>query len=568
MAKKVTGRTDQGSKEYPGDEAYKKLFAKMLEEDKKKEKKKSEKKISAKESKGLLKVDDSSIKKIHGTISKLTGHVRKAVIRIGSLEKRSDKIEGRADKIEEKTSKIVNILKGQKSKIGEKIPGSSRDSLNKTLIETNKILVDIQKQLTLQSKNEEKQQKEKSRKDSASESRKRLKAEESLLEKTSKGIGKVIGKVASKSLEPISNIFDKIMSFIALIGAGIATNAVLEWLKDDKNREKINEWFGWIKDHWKWVLAGLGAIALIPVITTIAGLIGPIGTIVGLLLKGIPVLIGILTNPIFLGFAAAAGLIFAGKATLDFFKRMGAGGEAHLNAFEALKAELAEAGIDVIGGKAESEKFYISGSGKGRGGTSGRKTVEEAGSEEQKKLLASYIKRRDALIANKNAMGAEINKQRDAVIPIMKTVRTRGVRTKEVEDRKATNKLRNEAESKVRKEYEANIQGILEARKIGGPVMAGKPYIVGEGGPELFSPNINGSILSNYRTEKIYQMLSSDMNQGGGINMIELPPITNQMPPPEIPVPTQQATDVPEISSTNMADPYRQLSPLLYGITV
>lgn len=66
----------------------------------------------------------------------------------------------------------------------------------------------------------------------------------------------------------------------------------------------------------------------------------------------------------------------------------------------------------------------------------------------------------------------------------------------------------------------------------------------------------------------MYQMLSFDMNQGGGINMIELPPITNQMPPPEIPVPTQQATDVPEISSTNMTDPYRQLSPLLYGITV
>lgn len=89
MDKKVTGRTDQGTKKYPGDEAYKKLFAKMLEEDKKKEKKKSEKKISAKESKGLLKADDSSIKKIHGTISKLTGHVRKAVIRIGSLEKKS-----------------------------------------------------------------------------------------------------------------------------------------------------------------------------------------------------------------------------------------------------------------------------------------------------------------------------------------------------------------------------------------------------------------------------------------------------------------------------------------------
>jgi len=28
------------------------------------------------------------------------------------------------------------------------------------------------------------------------------------------------------------------------------------------------------------------------------------------------------------------------------------------------------------------------------------------------------------------------------------------------------------------------------------------------------------------------------------------------------------ATEVPEISSVNMADPYRKLTPMLYGITV
>ena len=40
------------------------------------------------------------------------------------------------------------------------------------------------------------------------------------------------------------------------------------------------------------------------------------------------------------------------------------------------------------------------------------------------------------------------------------------------------------------------------------------------------------------------------------------------MPPPELPPMGGQATDVPSISSVNMADPYRQLSPMLYGITV
>ena len=241
-------------------------------------------------------------------------------------------------------------------------------------------------------------------------------------------------------------------------------------------------------------------------------------------------------------------------------------GEAHLNAFEALKDELAEAGIDVTGGKAKDEKFYISGSGKGQGGNSGRKTVEEAGSEEQKKLLASYIKRRDALIDNKNTMGAEIKKQRDAVVPIMTTRTVKG-KAIEREDRKATDKLRNEAESKVRAQFEGNISGILEQRQMGGPVTSKTPYLVGERGPEIFMPNVNGSVVNNYRTEKIYQMLSSDIS-GGGISMINLPPVTNQMPMPEVQLPSAQASDVPEISSVNMADPYRQLSPMLYGITV
>ena len=559
--KKVTGRTDQGTKEFPGDEAYKKLFAKMLEEDKEKEKKKLEKsnKKKEKEEDKEKKSIQQAIKKNYQSIRRLDGSFKKAIARISKIEKT-------VAKQQKKTTKIISVLKTGKSNIGEKLPGSTGNELQKSLVETNKVLVDILKQMQLQSALEDKERRKLKQKEQTERSKKRLSAKESELEKSSKKLSKETKKKSEKMMSPIKGILDDLLDFILLIGGGIATNAVFEWLKDDKNREKINEWFGWIKDHWKWVLAGLGAIALLPVVGAISGLIGPIGTIVGLLLKGIPVLIGVLTNPVFLGVAAGAGLLMAGKATLDFFKRMGAGGEAHLNAFEALKKELAEAGIDVIGGKAKDEKFYISGSGKGQGGDVGRKTVEEAGSEEQKKLLASYIKRRDALIDNKNTMGAEIKKQRDAVVPIMTTRKSKG-KTIEIEDRKATNKLRSEAESKVRAQFEGNISGILEQRKMGGPVMAGKPYLVGEGGPELFSPNINGSIMSNYRTEKIYDMISSDMGQGG-INMINLPPITNQMPTPEVQVPSGQATDVPEISSINMADPYRQLSPMLYGITV
>ena len=110
--------------------------------------------------------------------------------------------------------------------------------------------------------------------------------------------------------------------------------------------------------------------------------------------------------------------------------------------------------------------------------------------------------------------------------------------------------------------------GEMEARAMGGPVSAGTPYLVGERGPEIFSPNIDGSVVNNMRTEKIYEMITSKKRGRGGVNIQTLPTITNQLPPPEVKVPSGPATEVPNISSVNMADPYRQLTPMLYGITV
>ena len=99
----------------------------------------------------------------------------------------------------------------------------------------------------------------------------------------------------------------------------------------------------------------------------------------------------------------------------------------------------------------------------------------------------------------------------------------------------------------------------------GGPASSGKPYIVGEIGPELFIPNINGSVMSNYRTEKIYDMISS--KNAGKINFItmDLPP---QVMKKEKSIPTPPAPPVPNIPSTNSADLWRTRTPDIYGIYV
>ena len=53
-------------------------------------------------------------------------------------------------------------------------------------------------------------------------------------------------------------------------------------------------------------------------------------------------------------------------------------------------------------------------------------------------------------------------------------------------------------------------------RAAGGPVSTGKSYIVGENGPELFSPNVNGAILN------ASQVAAMGRNQSGGGNSMSI----------------------------------------------
>ena len=50
------------------------------------------------------------------------------------------------------------------------------------------------------------------------------------------------------------------------------------------------------------------------------------------------------------------------------------------------------------------------------------------------------------------------------------------------------------------------VDSTLEARAQGGPIQAGKPYVVGEEGPEIIIPHSNGNVLSNDDSQ-IYAML-------------------------------------------------------------
>ena len=91
----------------------------------------------------------------------------------------------------------------------------------------------------------------------------------------------------------------------------------------------------------------------------------------------------------------------------------------------------------------------------------------------------------------------------------------------------------------------------------------------GGGGGRSMSMNARSEQKSVSATPKVYNYnLISQGNSSGGMTFLpmNLPPIKSK--PPQIPTPSNPATEVPAISSVNMANPYMQLTPEIYGIFV
>jgi len=352
-------------------------------------------------------------------------------------------------------------------------------------------------------------------------------------------------------------MFDRIMDFVGTLALGIAGNAIFGWLKNPENMEKVKGWFSWIKENWGWAVAAIGAIALTPLVGVITTIIGTLSLLAPLLIPIAPLLLKAL--------AIVGGIVLAYKgleAGFNAVRNSVTGGSEFSAAHDILDQKLKEAGLDQDGKKRDKGAGWDF---LGWAGT--RKEVEMT--ENEKKLAADVLAKRKQLNSMRDDMRGEIQKKN------LEIDEQAGLTMSSSDSQiQATQSTRDAAEKEIRAKYAEKITQIvplnIEAREKGGPVAAGKPYLVGEGGPELFSPNINGSIVNNMRTEKIYQMISSGRRGRGGINMINFPPITNQLPPPPLPNMSGggEETEVPDISSTNMADPYRQLSPMLYGITV
>ena len=451
--------------------------------------------------------------------------------------------------------KNISIIKNIQSVEKQNIDRSDKGNIEKSLAETNQILVQIQQELMRASTLRSKEERAKLDRAKRGSSRAKLSAEESQLEKSSKKIKNSVGEKAEEAVAPVKGIFERIMDFVKTIALGIAANAIFEWLKNPENMEKVKGWFSWIKDNWGWALAAVGAIALLPLIGAIGGLIGSLGIMMPLFGAAVPFLAKALL------IAGAAVLAWKGlEAGFNAIRNQVTGGSEFSAAHDILDKQLEDAGLDKDGkrrGEGAAWDFL---------GWAGTRKEEEM-TDEQKKISKDVLAKRKELNSLRDQMRGEIQKKN------LEIDEQAGLTMSSSDSAlQATQSTRNTAEKEIRAKYAEKIAQIvplgIEMREKGGPVKAGRPYLVGERGPELIVPDINGTVINNQKTERIYQTISSRRKGRGGINMVNLPPITNKLPPPELPSMEGQATDVPDIASANPADRYRQLSSSIYGIMV
>ncbi len=136
------------------------------------------------------------------------------------------------------------------------------------LTETNRILVEIQNQLSLDFANRivEKQQALRDYKQKIS--RERASKKEQAIESIGK-FGSNIVKAFDKVAAPAKGIFQRILDFFSIIVTGLVVNNAFNWLSKKENREKLAKFFGFLANHWKELLVVFGTYKLLRLVLKI-----------------------------------------------------------------------------------------------------------------------------------------------------------------------------------------------------------------------------------------------------------------------------------------------------------
>ena len=388
------------------------------------------------------------------------------------------------------------------------------------------------------------------------ESKKDQADKEKGLEATGKKTNDKIGKQSQGIISPVKGVFQRLMDAVTAIGLGIVGNAAFKFLARPEIFEKLGGVFDFITKHFKWVLGGLGAIALIGIIAPIVGVASAIGTVIGaiaaaaVLVAKIALIIG--------------GIVLLIKGATDIFKWLRGdklGDDTVSNARKENRELMKEQGV---------EKAHIS-------GIFGERYRVERDGEMVKLKYKELTPDEQAIVDQFKARDQEIKEaakeRRKEKLEAKK--RIRGERKEELK--------RLEAEAKVSKDYTAvkaykketrqlviaeedeidkKYEETFTARKVGGD--ASGLTMVGEDGPEIVDFKTAVNIVPAHRTQETLKTLG----EGGGTNVIsmDLPPI--DLPAPQVAGSQQTpSTEVEMIASVNPFNTYMVLTPELLKIS-
>ena len=371
------------------------------------------------------------------------------------------------------------------------------------------------------------------------------------LEATGKKTGSMIGKISQGVLAPVKGVFGRLMDAITAIGLGIVGSAAFKFLARPEIFEKLTGVFDFIGKHFKWILGGLGAIALIGIVAPIVAVASAIGTVIGVIASAAVIVakIALITG----------GIVLAIKGATDVFKWLRGDmlgdskvSDARKENRELMKEQGVEkAHISGIFG----ERYRVE-----RDGEMVKLKYKELTPDEQ--AIVDQFKARDQEIKDltkernneKKAERKRIKKERKesdehAELKAMPRGKERG----ELFDafHKETNRLVKERHDEIEAEFEKK----LNYRTIGGD--ASGLTMVGEDGPEIVDFKTAVNIVPSHRTQETLKTLQSS----GGTNIVamDLPPI--KAPIPEVNVASSPATETEEIPSVNPFNNYMVLTP-------
>lgn len=476
------------------------------------------------------------------------------------------------------------------------VEGLKQTSVGDTLAETNRILVEIQNQLATDFAFRIAEEKEQTKKIRAAESKKRFLTKEGAIEKI-KSIGSGLKNQVDKILAPTKSIFQKIIDFFKIILTGIVLNTAFKWLENPENQKKLGQFFGFLADHWKWVLATLGTVILVDVIAKLV--IAAQGIMAAFALLSSPA--GLTALGIIGAYAAEQRLQDETKKLRDEFKQndpksivtpketavtkrgpgvsqllteygsrglgqqFSRGGEVKplLNAFSSIAQRFSTGGT--VGGKGSGNVDTV--------------PAMLAPGEFVTRTSATRLFKPFLSDINENA-GRLFDQFKQAIIGLTNLV----LNQKDNAERfkKILEDFNNFLDKEARKKN-MNIGGGYGRRKpesskimMNGSNMTSNMTSNVSNINVSLNPQINSGPTafgqagvikkSQGLKEKTYRTISTKPAPKSSFVPINLPPIKSK--PPEISTPTRTATDVPNISSVNFANPYMELTPEIYGIFV